>query len=116
MVATVGARAVGPSVAESGRMAAAALPAEARITASIHVKVEGRPRMAFRQVEPLGKVRTKIVATVGPASREPTILRAMVEAGVDVFRLNFSHGDHDEHSATLRAIREVADASGRMLA
>jgi pyruvate kinase len=72
--------------------------------------------MSFRQVEPLGKVRTKIVATVGPASREPAILRAMVEAGVDVFRLNFSHGDHDEHSATLRAIREVAEASGRMLA
>jgi pyruvate kinase len=72
--------------------------------------------MSFRQVEPLGKVRTKIVATVGPASREPTILRAMVEAGVDVFRLNFSHGDHDEHSATLRAIREVSEASGRMLA
>jgi len=72
--------------------------------------------MSFRQVEPLGKVRTKIVATVGPASREPTILRALVEAGVDVFRLNFSHGDPDEHAATLRAIREVADASGRMLA
>jgi len=64
----------------------------------------------------VGKVRTKIVATVGPASRETTILRAMVEAGVDVFRLNFSHGSHDEHTATLRAIREVADASGRMLA
>ncbi len=72
--------------------------------------------MSFRQVEPLGKVRTKIVATVGPASREPTILRAMIEAGVDVFRLNFSHGSHDEHTATLRAIREVADAGGRMIA
>ena len=72
--------------------------------------------MSLRQVEPLGKVRTKIVATVGPASRDPATLRAMVEAGVDVFRLNFSHGDHDEHAATLRAIREVAEASGRMLA
>jgi pyruvate kinase len=72
--------------------------------------------MSFRQVEPLGKVRTKIVATVGPASREPTMLGAMVEAGVDVFRLNFSHGSHDEHTATLRAIREVADAGGRMIA
>ncbi len=72
--------------------------------------------MSFRQVEPLGKVRTKIVATVGPASRAPTMLRAMVEAGVDVFRLNFSHGSHDEHTATLRAIREVADDAGRMIA
>ena len=40
----------------------------------------------------------------------------MIEAGVDVFRLNFSHGTQDEHSATLALIREVADASGRMIA
>jgi pyruvate kinase len=60
-------------------------------------------------IEPLAKVRTKIVATVGPASQAPGTLRAMVEAGVDVFRLNFSHGTHDEHAAALEAIRAVED-------
>ena len=72
--------------------------------------------MPIHHSEPLGKVRTKIVATVGPASRSPAVLREMIEAGVDVFRLNFSHGTQDEHSATLAMIREVADASGRMIA
>ena len=66
--------------------------------------------------EPLGKVRTKIVATVGPASRDPAMLRKLVEAGVDVFRLNFSHGTHDEHSATLAAIRTIGEEMGRQLA
>ena len=58
--------------------------------------------------EQLGKVRTKIVATVGPASTDPVVMRQMVEAGVDVFRLNFSHGTHEGHTATLEAIRRVA--------
>jgi pyruvate kinase len=66
--------------------------------------------------ERLGKVRTKIVATVGPASSEQATLRAMVEAGVDVFRLNFSHGSHDEHSAVLETIRRIEDESGRPVA
>jgi pyruvate kinase len=66
--------------------------------------------------EPLGKVRTKIVATVGPASRDPGILRELAEAGVDVFRLNFSHGTHEEHSATLEAIRKIGNDLGRQLA
>src|SRR5947209_2611652 len=76
----------------------------------------GDGRMTIRQFEPTGKVRTKIVATIGPASRDPATLRDLADAGVDVFRLNFSHGTHDEHSATLRAIRAVAEASGRSLA
>jgi pyruvate kinase len=66
--------------------------------------------------EPLAKVRTKIVATVGPASRGPAQLRALIEAGVDVFRLNFSHGSHDEHSETLLSIRTVAEEAGRVVA
>ena len=52
--------------------------------------------------------RTKIVATVGPASWSPPVLRQLIEAGVDVFRLNFSHGTHDEHSAILADIRGVS--------
>ncbi len=72
--------------------------------------------MPSDRAEPQGQVRTKIVATIGPASRDPATLRDLVEAGADVFRLNFSHGTHDEHSATLAAIRAVAEASGRHLA
>jgi pyruvate kinase len=69
-----------------------------------------------RHRERLGRVRTKIVATVGPASRDPAVLREMVEAGVDVFRLNFSHGTHDEHSEVLRTIREIGEEEGRPIA
>ncbi len=50
---------------------------------------------------------TKIIATLGPASSEPARIRGLVEAGADVFRLNFSHGDHAEHRARHRAIREI---------
>ena len=66
--------------------------------------------------EPLGKVRTKIVATVGPASRSPEMLCSLIEAGVDVFRLNFSHGVHLEHGETLRRIREASASCGRVVA
>jgi pyruvate kinase len=66
--------------------------------------------------EKLGTVRTKIVATVGPASSDPAIMQQMVEAGVDVFRLNFSHGTHEVHTASLEAIRRIADETGRQLA
>jgi pyruvate kinase len=52
--------------------------------------------------------RTKIVATVGPASSSPQNLERLVNAGVNVFRLNFSHGTHDEHLAVLTSVREIA--------
>ena len=58
--------------------------------------------------EQLGTVRTKIVATIGPASIDPLVMRQMVEAGVDVFRLNFSHGTHEGHTATFETIRRIA--------
>ncbi|HEX8200722.1 MAG TPA: pyruvate kinase [Isosphaeraceae bacterium] len=72
--------------------------------------------MPIRRVEPYGQVRTKIVATVGPASRDPAVLREMVEAGVDVVRINFSHGTHDEHTAALAAVRATSEETGRVLA
>ncbi|MDR3620969.1 MAG: pyruvate kinase [Paludisphaera borealis] len=72
--------------------------------------------MADNQIELLGKVRTKIVATVGPASRDPAMLRRLVEAGVDVFRLNFSHGTHEEHAVTYEAIQQVGRDLGRRIA
>jgi len=52
--------------------------------------------------------RTKIVATVGPASRSPEMLQKLLEAGVDVFRLNFTHGTHDEHLQVIQAARQIA--------
>jgi pyruvate kinase len=64
-------------------------------------------------LDELPPVRTKIVATVGPASRAPAVLRRLIEAGVSVFRLNFSHGTHEEHSAVLADIRAVSREAGR---
>jgi pyruvate kinase len=60
--------------------------------------------------------RTKIVATVGPATGEPAMLRRLVDAGVDVFRLNFSHGDTDTHAGYVRDIRRVAGEAGVQVA
>ena len=59
--------------------------------------------------------RTRIVATLGPSSRSPEMVRALAEAGVDVFRLNFSHGTHDDHDAARQAVREAETALGRPL-
>jgi pyruvate kinase len=64
-------------------------------------------------VDELPPVRTKIVATIGPASRAPAVLRRLIESGVGVFRLNFSHGTHEEHSAVLADIRAVSREAGR---
>jgi pyruvate kinase len=63
--------------------------------------------------EPTDRRRTKIVATVGPASREPEMLRELIEAGVDVFRLNFSHGTAGEHAENVERIRAAAADAGR---
>ena len=60
--------------------------------------------------------RTKIVATIGPASSEPDVLAAMVEAGMDVARLNFAHGTAEAHAETARAVRAAAERVGRPVA
>jgi pyruvate kinase len=60
--------------------------------------------------------RTKIVATVGPASREPEVLARMVDAGLDVARLNFSHGSVEEHAETVTRVRDAASRAGRQVA
>ena len=60
--------------------------------------------------------QTKIIATVGPASDRPEVLHALIAAGVDVFRLNFSHGTHETHAESFRRIREVTRQSGRHVA
>jgi pyruvate kinase len=60
--------------------------------------------------------RTKIVATIGPASREPDTLLRMVNAGMDVARLNYSHGTLEEHAETVRRVRDAAGRAGRPVA
>ncbi len=57
--------------------------------------------------------RTKIIATIGPASSTPEILARLFQAGADVFRLNFSHGTHEDHAARIQAIRALEEECGR---
>ncbi|MGM0401244.1 MAG: pyruvate kinase [Chloroflexota bacterium] len=60
--------------------------------------------------------RTKIVVTIGPATREPEVLRQLIREGMDVARLNFSHGDASIHGENVRRIRAAADDVGRPVA
>jgi pyruvate kinase len=60
--------------------------------------------------------RTKIVATIGPASRERAVLERLLRAGVDVVRLNFSHGEHAEHLAVMQSVRQLSAALGKSVA
>jgi len=57
--------------------------------------------------------QAKIVATLGPASDTPEMIRTLFDAGADVFRLNFSHGSHDDHAARIATIRELEIETGR---
>jgi pyruvate kinase len=59
---------------------------------------------------------TKIVCTIGPASSDPAVLREMVDAGMNVARLNFSHGAHEDHAKVVDAIRAIAKEVKRPLA
>ncbi|MBT3231126.1 pyruvate kinase [Candidatus Uhrbacteria bacterium] len=62
------------------------------------------------------KRRTKIVATIGPASSSVTTLVRMIRAGMDVARLNFSHGSYADHKALVKHIRSAANKTGRIVA
>lgn len=65
---------------------------------------------------PLPSHKTRIVATIGPASESPAVLERMIRAGMDVARLNFSHGDFDAHRRRIETIRAAARAAGRPVA
>jgi len=65
---------------------------------------------------PLPLHKTKIVATIGPASCDPAVLEPMIRAGMNVARLNFSHGDFDIHRTSIEAVRAAAHAAGRRVA
>ena len=60
--------------------------------------------------------KTKIVCTIGPASESPEVLRKLILAGMNVARLNFSHGDYEEHGSRIRNIRQAARELGRNVA
>ena len=57
--------------------------------------------------------RTKIIATLGPASSTAEVLARLFQGGADVFRLNFSHGTHEDHAMRVRLIREIEDKFDR---
>ncbi|MBA3419372.1 MAG: pyruvate kinase, partial [Geodermatophilaceae bacterium] len=57
--------------------------------------------------------RAKIVCTLGPATSTPEMVQALVDAGMDVARLNFSHGTHDHHARAYDMVRQASDRSGR---
>ncbi|MGH7717628.1 MAG: pyruvate kinase, partial [Gemmatimonadaceae bacterium] len=67
-------------------------------------------------VAPTGFSRTRIVCTIGPASSSPEMLRSLINAGLDVARINFSHGTHEEHRATLAAVRALSHELERPVA
>jgi len=71
------------------------------------------PAGSGRPARPPAGRRTKIICTLGPASSSPERVRALVEAGMDVARLNFSHGTHEEHASLCAAVRQASDDTGR---
>ncbi len=60
--------------------------------------------------------KTKIICTIGPASESLEVLEKMIRAGMDIARLNFSHGDYDRHRQVIGNIRSAAKAAGRRVA
>jgi pyruvate kinase len=60
--------------------------------------------------------RTKLVCTLGPASATPRLVRALVEAGASIFRINFSHGTPEDHARSVGLVRNVEEATGEALA
>jgi pyruvate kinase len=60
--------------------------------------------------------RTKIVCTLGPSTNDPEVIRQMIRVGMDVARVNFSHGSHEEHAARINMIRQVAEEEDAVVA
>lgn len=59
--------------------------------------------------------KTKIVCTIGPASESPEILESLIKAGMNVARLNFSHGNHEEHAERIKRIRTASEKTGKIV-
>ena len=67
-------------------------------------------------MSPLPNHKTRIICTIGPASRAPATLERMMRNGMDVARLNLAHGDFDTHRALMAAVRAAAAKTGRRVA
>src|SRR5688572_2936492 len=61
-------------------------------------------------------LRTKVVCTLGPATSTPEAISALVRGGMDLARVNMSHGEHDTHAASIEAVRKAATEAGRPVA
>ncbi len=79
-------------------------------------EIPGTPERERGAALKLPDHKTKIVATIGPASDSPAILERLMRAGLDVARLNFSHGDFEAHRESIARIRAAARATGRRVA
>lgn len=72
---------------------------------------------AVSVLPPLHKMRhTKIIGTLGPSSSDPEMLRKLIEAGMNIARLNFSHGDHETHLRHIESVRRISKELGRQVA
>ena len=60
--------------------------------------------------------KTKIICTIGPASESKEMMRKLVDTGMNIIRLNFSHGDYEEHGRRIQTIREVVKETGKSIA
>src|SRR5215204_2048029 len=60
--------------------------------------------------------RAKIVCTLGPVSQDSGVIRKLIDAGMDVARLNFSHGDHEQHRRNAETVRKAAKEAGKVVA
>src|SRR5580704_14954073 len=79
-------------------------------------KIKKQLYFLILDMEKISFNKTKIVATVGPASSSKEMLRALAKEGVDVFRLNFSHGTHDDHLKVIHNVREINHEIGTHIA
>lgn len=69
-------------------------------------------KSAQDRLDPRGR-KVKILATIGPASRDPEMLAKLLKSGADAFRINMSHGEHADHAATIKSIRSLEKEFGR---
>jgi pyruvate kinase len=79
----------------------------------LHPAPQGKPRLMATRIPLRRRRRTKIIATLGPASSTPEVIERLFRAGADVFRLNFSHGSHEDHAARIAIIRALEEKIGR---
>src|ERR1700754_29002 len=90
------------------------------MTVAATVRIPDRSRLRGRSGKEISLMgvtrRAKIVCTLGPATSSPERIRGLVDAGMDVARLNFSHGDHTDHENVYKLVRQAAEDAGRPVA